>query len=79
MAVYVSCSNYICLTVVKPALVYGAEILAVKRAQENKRGRTNANAMTDVQRYKARQDKKLKNQSYNKSGGNHESTRLPGI
>ena len=47
-------------TVVRPALMYGAETWALKKAQEKKLegGRRNENATMDVRSYVAGQDKK---------------------
>ena len=45
-------------TVVRLALMYGAETWSLKKAQENKGGRTNENATMDVRSYEAGQYKK---------------------
>ena len=47
-------------TVVRPALVYGEETLALKKAQEIG-GRRNVNATIDVRSYETVQDRKWKN------------------
>ena len=46
-------------TVVRPALMYGAETWALKKAQEEEiGGRRNENATMDVRSYEAGQDQK---------------------
>ena len=47
-------------TVVRPALVYGEETLAMKKAHESG-GRRNMNATIDVRSYETVQDRKWKN------------------
>ena len=57
-------------TVVRPALMYGEETWASKKAQKNNLGcRIHANATMDVRSYEGGQDKKWKNNGDNESGG----------
>ena len=56
-------------TVVRPALVYGEETLALKKAQEIG-GRRNMNATIDVRSYETVQDRKWKNMGDDEIGRN---------